>query len=47
VIFPSLKTLQTDGNIFLNPSINAYDFAPCENVIAPVKRTTIIKTKAK
>lgn len=45
VIFPSLNTLEADGNIFLNPSINAYDFAPCAYVMAPVNKTTIIKTK--
>lgn len=47
VNFPSLKTFVTDGNMFLNPSIKAYDLAPWANVMIPVKITTKIKTKAK
>ena len=45
--FPSRRTLEADGNIFLNPYIKASDLAPCANVMAPVRRTTNIKTKAR
>lgn len=47
VTFPSLNTAELDANMFLKPYISAYDFAPCINVIAPVKRTTIIKIMAR
>ena len=47
VIFPSLKHLHSEGNMFLKPYIKASDFAPCAKVIAPVSRTTIINTKAR
>ena len=40
VKFPSLSTFEFDGNIFLNPSIKAYDLADCINVMVPVSRMT-------
>ena len=44
VIFPSLSTLQAEGNMLLNPSIKASDFADCMKVIIPVIRITIMST---
>lgn len=43
VKFPSLSTFEFDGNIFLNPSIRAYDLADCINVMVPVRRMTKIR----
>ena len=44
VTFPSLKTLVTEGNIFLKPSIKAYEEAAWAKVIIPVIKMTPINT---
>lgn len=44
VTFPSLRTLQFEGNMFLNPSIKASDFADCIKVIIPVIKITMMST---